>query len=664
MLDEQEQARIIGMALVRGLIGVEALKAVAARGDRGLLDALMDAGRLDEIDVEDLRGIHESPFIESARSPGGRSDLGRDADDPSLQFPAGEPPPEPEDGRVVREAYALPRWKNYQDLCFVAGGGLGRIFAAFDPSLKRTVALKFLLWDDPELVRRFSLEAQHQAKVDHPNICKVFEVGEWKGQAYIAMQYIHGETLEAAASRMSLTEKIEIMEIVAEALNAAHREGLIHRDIKPANIMIEWLPGGKPKPYVLDFGLARGVEPSELTLDGMLIGTTNYMAPEQAAGQFDKVGRRSDVYGLGATLFRILTGRMVNQGAGGPSGEEKRAPDPVRRWNPEVSRDLETIVMKCLEKVPERRYDSALALAEDLRRCREGEPIFAHPATWFYRTGKYVRRHKSLVGMSAASLALVMALSGWALTMHLRVPRISECATSFGSEASTMMMGLRMNYLLPEHDTRPCKAWVRQRMERVRGIIQAEGRQAEGPGAFALGQGYFALRDYAAARRELEEAWRKNHRDPLVAWALGQSLGELYREGMEELRQTSDKKMRETTEHALEREFQAPALAYLRLVVAQTSERKSFVEGLLAYYEGRYLLAIAKAREASQLEPDLYEAKILEGNALVAMGLACQDAHPETSVRLLQEAGAPYCAALGMARSDPALIYAEATRRC
>lgn len=384
-MDERNRTRVVGMALVRGLIGEEAVKEAARSDEPCLLEALLKSGALDDTDVEVLDRIPE-------RVPGAQAPpVPRRAPEAILNG-GQELDEEPVDGQEVRTCFALDRWKNYRDLRFVAEGGVGRIFAAQDPSLKRTVALKFLRSDEPELARRFMLEAQHQARVEHPNICKVFEVGEWRGQAYLAMQFIQGETLEKAAVRMSLGEKIEMLEVAAVAVNAAHREGLIHRDIKPANILVEWRAGEKPKPYVLDFGLAKGVDGQDLTLHGTILGTMHYMAPEQAMGQIDRIGRRTDVYGLGATLFRILTGRMMPAADGNPED-----PGRLRRWAPDIPAGLEAIVMKCLEKDPDRRYESALALAEDLRRCREEDPGLVHSGSWLHRLRNCLRLRRTVV---------------------------------------------------------------------------------------------------------------------------------------------------------------------------------------------------------------------------------------------------------------------------
>ncbi|HWQ10811.1 MAG TPA: protein kinase, partial [Holophaga sp.] len=205
------------------------MKEAARSGEPCLLEALLKTGALDDTDVEVLDRIPERV---PERVPGAQASM---VPQPAPEAAVQDRTAEPADGQEVRTCFDLERWKNYRDLRFVAEGGVGRIFAALDPGLKRTVALKFLRSDDPELARRFMLEAQRQARIEHPNICKVFEVGEWRGQAYLAMQFIQGETLERAAARMSLAEKIETLEVAAEAVHAAHREGLIHRDIKPAN---------------------------------------------------------------------------------------------------------------------------------------------------------------------------------------------------------------------------------------------------------------------------------------------------------------------------------------------------------------------------------------------------------------------------------------------
>lgn len=653
-MDGQEEARIIAMALLRGLIGPGALRDAATREGASLLEALREQGVLDETDIDLLGAIPAEPAPP-------RSFRGATEEETDAAPLAGDG-----DGRQVREALGLDAWKDYQDLTFVAEGGLGRIFRAFDPRLRRFVALKFLRGDEPELIRRFVLEAQHQATVEHPNICKVYDVGEWKGQAFIAMQFIEGETLDLAGPRMSMMEKVEALETAAEAVHAAHRQGLIHRDIKPANIMVERAGDGRSKLHLLDFGLARNLEMPGLTLHGVVMGTTNYMAPEQALGLPDQVGRRTDVYGLGATLYRLLTGRMLFQGTSvvdilRRTVEEE--PERPSTWVPGLPRDLEAIVLRCLEKDPLHRYDSARALAEDLRRFREGEPIMARPATRVDRLVKLAKRHRAMFTVSTAAVLLVAILGGWGLSSSLRARQAAGFAASYGAEAERFATTLRMAQLLPRHDIRPGKRAVRARMEELRENIGASGRLAAGPGAFALGQGHLALREFQEARLELERAWNLGYRDPKVAQALGLALGELYREARGELVQIGDLDQRKVRERELRQQFRDPALVRLRFAATGIPERRAYLEGLLAYFEDSFPVAILQAQEAFRQDPQFYEAKLLEGRALIAHGLSLQDADPEAFQQRLEEAREPLRIALEMGRSDPAVLAAEGQRR-
>src|SRR4051812_11734965 len=173
-------------------------------------------------------------------------------------------------------AFPVPGWDRYEIVEFLGAGGMGRVFKARDPRLNRFVALKLIRGDEPELIRRLLREAQAQARVDHENVCKVYEVGEVEGLPYIAMQYIVGDSLKEARDRMTLDQKVEVMRQVAVGLHAAHRLGLVHRDIKPANIMLEPDEDGGLHPYVMDFGLAREVQADGPTMTGTIEGTPAY----------------------------------------------------------------------------------------------------------------------------------------------------------------------------------------------------------------------------------------------------------------------------------------------------------------------------------------------------------------------------------------------------
>ena len=228
------------------------------------------------------------------------------------------------------------------------------------------------------------------------------------------MQFVDGESLEGAFARLRLPEKVQLIRDAAEAIHEAHRQGIIHRDIKPANIMVEQAADGRLRPVVMDFGIAReGTQNSGLTEAGMVMGTPNYMSPEQASGAIEQIDRRSDVYSLGATLYELLTDRPPLIGDGLVDVLFKVVqvdPPPPRQLVPSLPLDLETITLKCLAKEQNRRYDSAKALAEDLQHYIDGEPIVARKASLWYRIGKQVRKHKSFYALALASLVFIGVL--------------------------------------------------------------------------------------------------------------------------------------------------------------------------------------------------------------------------------------------------------------
>jgi WD40 repeat protein/serine/threonine protein kinase len=308
---------------------------------------------------------------------------------------------------------------DYELLEEIARGGMGVVYKARQKSLNRPVALKMILPGQlvtAEAVQRFRTEAKNVARLEHGNIVPIYEVGEYQGQPFFSMKLIEGGSLDQRIKDFQRDPRVaaRLLATVARAVHHAHQHGLIHRDLKPSNILLD----AEGQPHVTDFGLAKRLEASiDLTRSNAIVGTPCYMAPEQAAGRQGKISTVTDVYGLGAVLYELLTGRPPFKAVTPLDTlkqvlDDEAVPPRVRRLG--VPRDLEVICLKCLNKEPQRRYGSALALAEDLERWLEGAPIVARAASPMERGLRWVRRHPApaalIVVSFLGSLALVGAL--------------------------------------------------------------------------------------------------------------------------------------------------------------------------------------------------------------------------------------------------------------
>ncbi|MBX3466086.1 MAG: serine/threonine protein kinase [Planctomycetes bacterium] len=338
------------------------------------------------------------------------------------------PPPPPADAAPPRRP---ERVGSYRILGELARGGMGVVYVGRHERLERLVAIKLLLAEDASAheLERFEIEARAAARLRHPNVVGIHEVGSHEGRPFMVMDLIEGRSLADRLRRdgpLEPREAARLAERLAEALAYAHSRQVLHRDLKPANVLLT--PDGEP--VLTDFGLARDLARAEgPTVTGQVMGTPSYMPPEQADGRPDRIDRRSDVYSLGATLYALLAGVPPFHGASVPKVLREvleRDPTPLRRLRPEVPADLETICGACLEKDPARRYDSAGALAEDLRRFLADLPIAARRPTLGRRLGTWARRNRALaravVTTAAAGLALLLA-SGAAFVVRLRAER-------------------------------------------------------------------------------------------------------------------------------------------------------------------------------------------------------------------------------------------------
>jgi serine/threonine-protein kinase len=322
-------------------------------------------------------------------------------------------------------AVDLPRIPGYQVEAVVGRGGMGIVYKAQHLRLNRPVALKMLLpgaYAGPAERMRFAHEAEAVAGLRHPNLVQVYDVGDHEGRPYFTMEYIEGGSLaeKLMGTPQPAQQAVALLATLAEAVQVAHQGGIVHRDLKPANILLT--ADGTPK--IADFGLARHFDTGQaLTLSGTRLGTPSYMAPEQALGKPHDIGPAVDIYALGAILYKLLTGRPPFRGETAAATELQviyQEPVPPSRLNARVPRDLETICLKCLYKEPRRRYTTAAALADDLRRFQRGESITARPVGLPERFGKWVRRHPAVAALLAAIVLFTTAFIGGALWLAVQ----------------------------------------------------------------------------------------------------------------------------------------------------------------------------------------------------------------------------------------------------
>jgi tetratricopeptide (TPR) repeat protein len=326
--------------------------------------------------------------------------------------PTTEPP-------LGASAEGLPAVSGYEILSELGRGGMGIVYQARQCSLRRLVALKMILaglHTDPTARLRFRTEAEAVARLSHPNIVQIHEVGEAAGRPFLCLEYLDGGSLreKAAGTPQPEREAAGLVETLARAVHYTHQHGILHRDLKPTNVLL----AGDGTAKISDFGLARIVD-GDLgpTCTESMLGTPSYMAPEQAAGDRGKVGPPADAYSLGAILYELLTGRPPFQGSSPlHTLEQARTQEPVppRRLRRSLSGELEAICLKCLEKDPARRYASAEALADDLRCFLDGQPVRARPIPFYRRLWRSARRRAAPAAwaLSAAALACLL-LSGW-----------------------------------------------------------------------------------------------------------------------------------------------------------------------------------------------------------------------------------------------------------
>jgi tetratricopeptide (TPR) repeat protein len=384
-------------------------------------------------------------------------------------------------------------------------GGMGRVYRAWDPSLGRAVAIKLLLFHEPEDLLRFRQEAHLAAALDHPGIVQVHEMGEAEGRLFIAMQYVDGRSLEGGA-RLPLRKAAETIRDAARAIAFAHERGVIHRDLKPGNLLLA--RDGRVR--VTDFGLAKRSDARSLS--GTAVGTPSYMSPEQAAGRASAVGPRSDVYALGATLYGILAGRPPFTGADVLSvlrAVVTEDPPALRRLNPRVPWELETVTLKAMEKDPARRYASASELAEDLDRYLQGEAVWARRPGGLTRLRRFAKRRRAFLGaagafLAAAALGAAVFVPSWRDERRAKERAEAEVHTLRGlGTLWTQVVLAKQGFHVEASDPGRVAARIRELVGRVGAFVAANPK---------LPQGYYVraqARLYVGETREAEGDLRR-----------------------------------------------------------------------------------------------------------------------------------------------------------
>jgi serine/threonine-protein kinase len=507
---------------------------------------------------------------------------------------------------------------------------MGDVFEAWDTILGRLVALKVLTRIEPAAMIRFMNEAQLQARLEHPNICRIYDIDVSQGAPRIAMQRVKGPTLEDASPELELHEVVGLVAQLAETLQVAHRAGLIHRDVKPGNVLLEWQEGAW-NPVLCDFGLALAMNESSLTQPNALTGTPAYMAPEQVRGHRSQVGPPTDVYGLGGTLYFLLVGRppcvstvtreMLRV------KREKRFPQP-RALEPSIPEALEAVLLRCLAPDPADRYPTMEALARDLRAFLDGRPP---------------RKPVPRVALLAAGLAAVLGVGIALAAQRTSHVRLAEEASRASMEAENLLAGLRSEREQPLHDLRPALA----RLQAVKAQLSRPGATSADrlvAGAAALGLGA-----NPEARGHLEAAWRGGMDGPQTAYLLGLACA------------------REALEQAQEAAFQArppapdlrnEAAGWFARAKGMSRDREAYAQALLAFLRDDLTQALAQARAAQEANPWWRDTTALGARCLNRLGLEALRCGDETrALEAFREALAWSERTLQRAPSDTDLVH-------
>jgi len=575
-------------------------------------------------------------------------------------------PPDPEDSLprppMTHGGHTWPfqDWDRYEPIRFLGEGGMGVVWLARKRDLSGSieVAIKLVRANDPRQLKLSVEEGRALSKVKHDRVCQVHEVGEKDGYAFIAMQFVKGRTLEKLEWVLTAREMAGLIRDIARGVQVAHDEGVIHRDIKPSNILVMEIKSEGLKPYLVDFGVARTWQ-SASTTSRYVVGTPHYMSPEQAEGEVATLDHRADVYGLGATLYSLLTGQPPFDGK---DTEEVLArvrsqePKDPRQLKPAASEDLAAIALKCLSKKRADRYPSASALADDLERYLSRDPVRAHRGAWY----RLKRRSQKYAVPLVLGLAAAAALVG-VVTTRVQAAAQVQLERQLTEQVEQIEAEARRSALSPPHDLRGDREDLRRHIAALDGIIAANGERATGPGEYARGKAFLALGDDARARQALEAAWGHGFQEPRVAYALVIVLGREYLDKLAEAQRQSDLEQRKLAVAAVQRHYQGQLLSLLGGSRGVEGVPSEYLKALIAFYERRHGDALALLDHVGETRAWVFEIAQLRGDILRARAFERWESGDTAGQQQDFEAAlAAYRQAGEIARSLPSLHAARA----
>lgn len=530
-------------------------------------------------------------------------------------------------------------------------GGSGLVYQAYDDVLQRHVALKFLIHSSPQRLPTLVAEARAQATVDHPYICPIYEVLETPESVYLVMQFVDGQPLQEICTNLSLEQNLLLIAKAAEGLHASHSLGIVHRDVKPMNVMIRSDEQGM-HPLLVDFGLACSTDREQQEKQG---STPRFSAPEQHITSANRnqtaqarIDRRADVYALGATLFFCLTGKLP------PTADEiqkrvLRLSHPM--WQ-SLPVDVRLIIRRCMQYSPTDRYDTAVAVANDIQHFLNGEPISTRKSK-LYRIGKKLVKHKWLT--IASSLVFIVSTSA---LIHQQIEaarhvKREQTLVAFNDQIKALEYEVLLTLSAPRHNISTKREQWQQQVNSIIERLPLMDAYLHGSAHYAIGRSYLVMHNVSSALTHLKKA-HTLEATPKTSFYLAMAYSGMYRRALDRIRAIENDKVRKARLADAQRNYRAPAIALLQANLF-AAPFPSYASALLAYLQDDWQQVLRIFNEANDLPNWFYRDDLLKGDIALAQASAQHEAGASLVdvLPLIELAEQNYQAAAQIAPSDP-----------